>query len=172
MPMSRSSCGRIMSTTTSAMASPMTKTSAPMASSSAAVTGSPPRQQRHGVRTRDGLDERVHRRLDEPEDEAREEGEEGGRGGHGARDGADGERAQEDEELAHEAGQAGQAHAGQHEEAEDRRVDRGARRQAAHLGDGPVVGALVDHADAQEEGACAWKTKMPSFTKPMWLTEL
>ena len=68
-------------------------------------------------------------------------------------------------------------------------VDRGPRGEAAHLGDGPVVGALVDDADAQEQGAgddavgdhlhdgalrgpAAVNTKMPSVTKPMWLTEL
>ena len=64
-----------------------------------------------------------------------------------------GERAQEDHELAHEAGQARQAHAGHHEEAEHRGVDRGPCGQAAHLRDRPVVGALVDDAHAEEQGA-------------------
>ena len=36
---------------------------------------------------------------------------------------------------------------------QNRRVHGGQRRQAAHLGDRPVVGPLVDHADEEEQGA-------------------
>ena len=61
--------------------------------------------------------------------------------------------AQEHEELAHEAGQAGQAGRGQAEEDHERGEDRQAATQAAHLGDGAVMGALVDDADQEEEGA-------------------
>ena len=76
-----------------------------------------------------------------------------------------------------------------HEEPQGGRVDRRHLAQAAHLRDRPVVGPLVDHADQQEEGAGdeavvdhledralealrRWKLKIPSVTKPMWLTEL
>ena len=66
--------------------------------------------------------------------------------------GRDAVRAHEDEELAHEAGQSRQPGRGQDEEAEDRGVDRHHGGQAAHLRDRPVVGALVDHADAGGRG--------------------
>ena len=60
---------------------------------------------------------------------------------------------EEDEELPDEAGQAGQPDRGEHEEPEHRGVDRRDRRQAAHLGDRPVVGPLVDDPDEEEQGA-------------------
>ena len=64
------------------------------------------------------------------------------------------ERAEEDQELADEAGQARQAELRQHEEAEDRRRRPASDRASPPiLAIVPVVGPLVDHADAEEERA-------------------
>ena len=85
--------------------------------------------------------QQVHRREDD------------GEGGDVADDGLPGDRAQQHQELAHEAGQAGQAGRGQAEEHHQRGEHRHALAQPAHLGDGAVVGSLVDDADEEEERA-------------------
>ena len=53
-----------------------------------------------------------------------------------------------DQELADEAAGAGQADGGQHEQHEDRGVDRHPVHQPAVEGDLAGVHAVIDHADA------------------------
>ena len=72
---------------------------------------------------------------------------------HGGDERAVEERPDEDKELTDEARQAGQPGRSEHEESERQGVDRGDARQAAHLGDRPVMGPLVDDADEQEQAA-------------------
>ncbi len=117
------------------------------------------RQDLHGADVGEVVTERCEEGGDLPEDHPLVHEQEVGGGqdhherrhGRGTREGLVG--ADQDEELADEPGQPGQAGRGEDEEPEDRRVDGGPRRQAAHLGDRPVVGPLVDHADQQEQGA-------------------
>jgi hypothetical protein len=63
------------------------------------------------------------------------------------------EGADEDQELADEPGQPGQSGRREREESERRGIDRDAAGETAHLRDRPIMGALVDDADQQEQGS-------------------